>query len=242
MQMQDRYAGDVGDFSKFALARALIRDLGGKVGVIWYRFQDETHNNDGKHILYFDKSDWTDCDPDLVGRLQTVAHSKRSIAQLEAAGILPEDSLFFSEPLFADGKLSWSRKAWFERALKTVEDCRIVIVDPDNGIAGANHRVTSKSGGKHITHEEIGKLASRHDCVVIYHHFDRSTSHAEQARSKICLLEKLAPGKSVIGLRYKRISSRAYLIVSDPGCAQSVLAATQSLCKYPWNMHFEATQ
>ncbi len=239
--MQDRYAGDVGDFSKFALARALIRELGGTVGVIWYRFLDEAHNNDGKHILYFDKSEWADCDPDLVRRLRMVVQRERSIAQLEAAGILPEDSRYFSEPLFADGKMAGSRKAWFDRALKAVEDCSVVIVDPDNGIAGAKHRVSSKSGGKHITHDEIGKLAARHDCLVIYHHFDRSTSHAEQARLKINLLQALAPGKDILGLRYKRISSRAYFIVSDPGRAQSVLAVTGSLCKYPWNLHFEVT-
>lgn len=238
--MQDRYAGDVGDFSKFALGRALIRELGGKIGVIWYRFPNESHNNDGRHVLYLDRSKWTDCDPELVRRLKTVVQRERSIAQLEAAGILPDDSCFFGEPISADGRMGWSRKAWFDRVLKAVEDCSVVIVDPDNGIAGANHRVASKCGGKHITHEEISQLAARHECLVIYHHFDRSTSHREQARSKMNLLQSLAPGKSVLGLRYKRISSRAYLIVSDPGRAETVFAATRSLCLPPWDQHFEA--
>lgn len=30
--MQDKYAGDVGDFSKFALLRVLHQELGGRVG------------------------------------------------------------------------------------------------------------------------------------------------------------------------------------------------------------------
>ena len=39
--MQDRYAGDVGDFSKFAITIALHEEIGGSIGVIWYRFPDE---------------------------------------------------------------------------------------------------------------------------------------------------------------------------------------------------------
>ena len=49
--MQNRYAGDVGDFGKLGMLRALAQsDL--KVGVNWYLVPDENHNDDGKHIGY----------------------------------------------------------------------------------------------------------------------------------------------------------------------------------------------
>lgn len=44
--MQDRYAGDVGDFVKLGLLRAI--SPGRKLGVAWYRYQDEAHNGDGR--------------------------------------------------------------------------------------------------------------------------------------------------------------------------------------------------
>lgn len=46
--MQNRYAGDIGDFIKFALLRALSPDH--NLGVAWYLYPDEGHNSDGKHI------------------------------------------------------------------------------------------------------------------------------------------------------------------------------------------------
>ena len=49
--MQDRYAGDVGDFGKFALLRALCG--GRSLGVCWYRTDAaEEKNNDGRHLDY----------------------------------------------------------------------------------------------------------------------------------------------------------------------------------------------
>ena len=51
--MQDRYAGDVGDFVKLGLLRAL--SPGRKLGMAWYRYPDESHNGDGRHITYLDQ-------------------------------------------------------------------------------------------------------------------------------------------------------------------------------------------
>ena len=49
--MQNRYAGDVGDFGKIGMLRC-IEQSGVKIGVNWYLVEDESHNQDGKHIGY----------------------------------------------------------------------------------------------------------------------------------------------------------------------------------------------
>jgi hypothetical protein len=46
--MQDRYAGDIGDFVKLAILRALAP--GWHLGVAWWLYPDESHNGDGRHI------------------------------------------------------------------------------------------------------------------------------------------------------------------------------------------------
>ena len=62
--MQDRYAGDVGDFVKLGLLRALSPER--RLGVAWYRFPDEDHNGDGRHISYLEQSDrFGALDPDF---------------------------------------------------------------------------------------------------------------------------------------------------------------------------------
>jgi hypothetical protein len=50
--MQDRHAGDLGEFLKFGLLRWLAPPDSPwpRLGVIWYRTADEVHNADGKHV------------------------------------------------------------------------------------------------------------------------------------------------------------------------------------------------
>ena len=49
--MQNRYACDVGDFGKIGMLRCLEKEKM-RIGVNWYLVEDESHNNDGKHIGY----------------------------------------------------------------------------------------------------------------------------------------------------------------------------------------------
>ncbi len=48
--MQDRYAGDVGDFSKLSLLRALAD--GRRLAVCWYLVPNELHNDDGARVRW----------------------------------------------------------------------------------------------------------------------------------------------------------------------------------------------
>ena len=65
MSVQDRYVGDIGDFVKLALLRAL--SPGRSLGVGWYLTPDEAHTSDGRHTGYLHKPDrWRALDPELV--------------------------------------------------------------------------------------------------------------------------------------------------------------------------------
>ena len=59
--MQDRYAGDVGDFGKFGMLRCMEK-AGIRVGINWYLVDDESHNNDGKHTGYLSDRKFHGCD------------------------------------------------------------------------------------------------------------------------------------------------------------------------------------
>lgn len=172
--MQNRYAGDIGDYIKFALLRAL--SPGKKLGVAWYLFPDEGHNADGKHLSYLDQPDqWRHLDPELFDRLGSVVKSERSVAALEASGIL--DAAFSGEPLEHD-LLHWrersaAREAWFGRTLDDLYGCNIVFADPDNGLVD-NHpaRRRKKGLGKRLPIDEAARLANGRTAVV-YHHNSR---------------------------------------------------------------------
>ena len=73
--MQDRYTGDIGDFAKYGLLRALIGKR--KLGVAWYLFPDENHNADGKHINYLENPcEWRDLDAGLYDNLKNLVTKK----------------------------------------------------------------------------------------------------------------------------------------------------------------------
>ena len=50
LTVQNRYAGDIGDYLKLAILRALSR--GYRLGIAWWLYPDESHNGDGRHIGY----------------------------------------------------------------------------------------------------------------------------------------------------------------------------------------------
>ena len=45
--MQNRYSGDIGDYSKFVLLRKLFAADSHRIGLVCYLYPDESHTNDG---------------------------------------------------------------------------------------------------------------------------------------------------------------------------------------------------
>ena len=84
--MQDRYTGDIGDFGKFGLLRALVREnqeTVRKLGVIWYLVPDETETTGGNLTAYLDDSAYGALDGDLHMLLRRIVNSgSRSVRLL----------------------------------------------------------------------------------------------------------------------------------------------------------------
>ena len=117
--MQDRYTGDLGDFSKLGILRVL-QMAGLSIGVNWYLTPDENHNNDGCHVKYLEQDNYRACDEELWLELKDIVEKKnRKTCFLEKENILR--ATFFSEKLdFTDKakpERTELRKAWHIRAL-----------------------------------------------------------------------------------------------------------------------------
>jgi hypothetical protein len=81
--MQDRYVGDIGDYVKLAILRAL--SPGRRLGIAWWLFPDSGSVGDGRHISYLGApTKWRHLDPQLYDALeQVVASGSRKITALE---------------------------------------------------------------------------------------------------------------------------------------------------------------
>lgn len=172
--MQDRYAGDVGDYFKLGLLRALAP--GRRLGVAWYFHPDEAHNSDGRHTGYLSNPErWRHLDPELFDALQRLVAGIRSVAAIEHAGLL--DATFHRTEVPSEGNGRFARAAdrsrWFAEVEEALRPCDLVFADPDNGLVDdGQERRGDRKHAKQIPLQEALALA-RDRTTVIYHHNTR---------------------------------------------------------------------
>lgn len=254
--MQDRYAGDVGDFGKFSLLRTLCADANNKLGVVWYRFPDEDYNGDGRHIDYINNPQYNACDKELVSCLSKVVTGERSIAHLENLDILPDNTVYFSETLDFHKTYTKQTKAhkagrrngrlqWLNDAVKAVSQCNIVFVDPDNGIEIPSipniHQIKS---GKYTYISELQTLFSGKDVCVIYHHLNMNEPHEAQVHHRAQQLKSAVPGvHTVFALRFWPYSPRAFFICASANFSKTLKGIINDyfigICGFGWDTYYE---
>jgi hypothetical protein len=142
--MQNRYTGDIGDFLKLGILRAL--SPGYLLGVGWWLYPDEAHNDDGRHIGYLRQPEqWRRFDPALFDALSEIVTScQRNVRALEAANILA-GAIFANMAVPTNGpnaQRHQSRHAWFETVQRALDGADLVFVDQDNGMEPAGATAT----------------------------------------------------------------------------------------------------
>ena len=174
--MQDRYAGDIGDFGKFGLLKALLAE-GVSLGVNWYKADPPESerdrdtgtflHEDGKHKI---NPKYFVCDEPLAGALREISESDvRSIARLEQAALLnPGKTVYYHEVISVAG-----RYQWHNNALETLAPCEIVFLDPDNGLSVKSVGKGSAKSVKYVWDEELSDYLRRGQSVVLYNHRPR---------------------------------------------------------------------
>ena len=212
--MQDRYAGDIGDYGKIALLRELNAH-GLSVSVNWYLVEplesekniDGTYKQeDGKYLI---PEKLKDCDKDLAGKLTEIAQSDdRSVHKLEQAGFL-QGAIYFDESVpIAD------RAGWHNRALNALRGTDLVFVDPDNGMLVKSVGKNSTRSVKYALYEEVQDYLARGQSVLIYSH--RSRKPEECAFREICMkLQETTgvPESEILKITFPKCSVRDYLAV-----------------------------
>jgi hypothetical protein len=252
--MQDRYVGDVGDFGKYALLQALCGEHSPhplRLGVNWYYVPNESHNDDGKHIGYLDGTDrntqrYRICSPTLYDQLATlVLNQHRNLESLEEAEILPSRSLYFREALVYSSNQPRReriqlREAWLRSALKKLESCDLVFMDPDNGLEAASVSRYGRLGPKYTPYDDLKPFVERGQSLVVYHHTSRQgTAEAQVARRIGVLREVVTHGRPVYALLFRRGSVRAYFVLPAPGLEELLLHRITTFIDSPWSQHFQ---
>ena len=250
--MQDRYAGDVGDFGKLGLLRHLTAGNPPlRLGVLWYRVADESHNNDGRHTSYLTSdakphAELRACDPPLASSLATMlASGERSIAALENAAGLPDTTRFHGTPLdLADVPVvdrPRVRDAWFASALSAVEHSDLVFLDPDNGLEAKSATEGQARIVKYARYADLEALRARSHSLVVYHHLGRSGgTHPEQVATLRNVLEdRLQLPARPTALTFRKGSARTFFIIPAPAHERALAERLAALAQTRWASVFE---
>lgn len=224
--MRHNFVNDIGDYAKYALLRVLSSDRTMKIhlGVIWYLTVHPELNGDGRRRAHISREGWDGLDFELLGKMRAIEASLRSrhdlhLSLIEKSDILPDGTVFFSEPLPDMTGPSFNRlcerASWFARAQEKVSGCELIFLDPDNGLEVRSVGLSSRFAGKYATVAEMASLLSVGAGVIFYQHCDRSPWSAQRAR--ICKqIESGISGLHVTirSVRFGAFGSRAFFCVS----------------------------
>ena len=257
--MQDRYVGDLGDFGKYGLLKALcscresVAGPRSSLGVVWYLVPDEGHNQDGKYVQYLvpsarNQEQFRSCDPvlyDVLGEI--VCSGRRSVASIREREVLPAGTRYYDPPLTFDGLsgsvagVQWQRSefrsAWLEGALEFTAPCELVFMDPDNGFE-VRVGAYEKRGPKYVFFTELMPYLDRGQSLVVYHHMSRRGPSTQQISERLTQIkDKL--GRGAFALLYHRGSARAFFVIPVEGQEDDLYSKTEKFLEGPWARHFE---
>jgi hypothetical protein len=216
--LQNRYVGDIGDYLKLGILRALAP--GHRLGVAWWLYPDESHNRDGRHTGYLQQPDrWRHFDPKLFDALaDIVASGRRDVRALEGANLLP-GALFATEMIptrVPPARNQQARREWFVKMLARLTDADLVFADPDNGLEPSGYRRGSAKAGKSVLLSELSELTRPKRCVIVYHHQTRRKGGHQAEIAHWADRLRAIGFRNVDALRAKPYSPRVYFLLNAP--------------------------
>ena len=170
--MKNQYFGDINDYAKYGLIRALHAEARLRVLVAWMLTRDERNDGlrDGELRSYLDEPDrWQRFDPELYRGLRNLleTNASRRVALIEQSPLLGP-ARYFSDivPDDADHRGAWAKK--LERASSRSE---LVFLDPDTGLEVPSQPYGRKGSSKYLYWREVQQIWRTGASVLIYQHF-----------------------------------------------------------------------
>ncbi|MGB7077622.1 MAG: hypothetical protein WBD53_10570 [Xanthobacteraceae bacterium] len=180
--MRDQYVGDITDYLKFSLIRAVVSP-NAKLGIAWYYIPARDGRRDGRHTEYLKEDKWRELDPFLYSALGAL-ETNRTLSSLQELKIWNSQTKFHAQPV----ESSRHRSLWAQEMLKSLEASDGIFADPDNGLS--KEGIISR---KSATLDEISSLARNDRAVILIRFPHRRSSHVEQLQIHHSVLDAYRP-------------------------------------------------
>lgn len=171
--MKNQYFGDVNDYRKYGLLRALTGPGELSAAVCWMLTPDDGRT-DGRFVEYLSqRRKWRLHDPDLFDKLKKIvtSYGERNVRYAKEMELIPL-ARFYEEEVLRDDCSERSR--YFACFWETTVGCDLVFFDPDNGMEVKSKPCGRRESSKYLYWCELEEAFSRGFSVLVYQHFPRA--------------------------------------------------------------------
>lgn len=209
--MKDQYFGDINDYRKYGLLRAVIGAAGFRVLVAWMLTPDD-ESTDGKFISYLEHpARWSRYDPELFHCMKSLLSGgrKRRAAWIEGLGLLPGAGYYSARV----PDTARDRDRWFDALMELARGHDMVFLDPDNGLEVKSKPYGRRGSSKYLYWREVRTLWSSGKTLLIFQHFTRENRMKFIPRMRDAL-RCAAPGCFAAAFSTARV---VFLMALQPG-------------------------
>jgi len=192
--MKDQYFGDINDYRKYGLLRAIIGSSELRILIAWMLTKDDG-SSDGKFISYLEEpKKWSHYDADLFQGMQNLLAGghERQVSLIEKTDLLPGAEYFSGHVPDAIS----DRKVWFYSLTQKAHSKDFIFLDPDIGLEVKSKRYGHKGSSKYVYWHEVASLWSLGKSLLIYQHFTREKRN-DFIQRMLVTLRKATPGSLV---------------------------------------------
>lgn len=222
--MKDQYVGDINDYRKYALLRALSSGGTNRIGVCWMLTPSDGRT-DGRKLAYLQQPERNrHVDPELFDILAHAAAEpdRRRLATIEDSGAIPGAA--YHNELLPDELTG--RHAFMGRCAYEFRAVDLIFFDPDNGLEVSSLPKGRKNSSKYLYLDEVAAFYASGKSLLIYQHFPRVDRAVFLAR---CAerLRAAAPGAALWAFTTAHV---VFLLLLHPDSPASLHSATDAAC------------
>lgn len=223
--MKHQYVGDINDYRKYALLRALSAGGANRIGVCWMLTPDDGGADGGKLAYLAKPEQHRRFDPELFDILAHAAAEpdRRRLQSIEDSRAIA-GAAYYNETLPDDAA---GRAAFMERCTSQFSDADLVFFDPDNGLEVSLPK-GRKNSSKYLYLDEVAAFYEAGKSLLTYQHFPRIERKAFLAA---CTerLRGVAPGCAVWAFTTSHV---VFLLLVHPESPARLAVAAIEACSY----------
>ena len=232
--MKDQYFGDVNDFRKYGLLRALAVSEGLRLGVCWMLTEGD-NRADGNLLGYLSKpKEFRHRDPELFDWLRQVVavEQDRRTARIEGADLL--GAAVFQSKILTDRRSD--RLEYFSDCSDRLACCDLIFFDPDMGLEVSKPR-GRKLSCQYLYWDEVQETFEAGSSVLIYQHFPRQKREEYIPRVAQQLKERTGAG-AVFSFH----TSHVLFILAAQDRHVDSFRGRKSVIEFNWKEHIAVTE